>query len=85
MANSYVNCIDSYFIVRLRQYLQGKKCADMGSYFTDPSYHETFPNKNKSETGSQFTSKILSSIHTQEAIGMCSAMFDQLNPASPKE
>ena len=34
MANSYVNCIDSYSKVRLRQYLQGKKCADMWSYFT---------------------------------------------------
>ena len=35
MANFYVNCIDSHSIVRLRQYLQGKKCADMGSYFTE--------------------------------------------------
>ena len=35
MANFYVNCIDSYSIVSFEQYLKGKKCADMGSYFTE--------------------------------------------------
>ena len=35
MTNVYVNCIDSYSIGSFWQYLQGKKCADMGSYFTE--------------------------------------------------
>ena len=35
MAIFYVNCTDSYSILRLRHYLQGKKCADMWSYITE--------------------------------------------------
>ena len=35
MANSLIDCIDSYFIGRLRQYLHVKKCADTGSYFRE--------------------------------------------------
>ena len=34
MANFYVNYIDSYSIVIFWQYLQVKKCDNMGSYFT---------------------------------------------------
>ena len=30
-----VNSIDSYFIDSFWQYLQGKKCADMGSYIIE--------------------------------------------------
>ena len=42
MAIFYPNCIDSYFIARLRQYLQGKKCADMGSYFTESNDRNSY-------------------------------------------
>ena len=35
MANFYANCIGSYSIVTFGLYLQGKKCADMGSYITE--------------------------------------------------
>ena len=35
MANWYVDYMGSYCIVRFWQYVQGKKCADIGSYITE--------------------------------------------------